>query len=69
MSDIWSCGIIFYAMICGYLPFDDQETQSLYRKILQGQFNIPAHVSKDAKALLQGILQTNPTKRHTIINQ
>ena len=26
LTDIWSCGIIFYAVICGFLPFDDQNT-------------------------------------------
>ena len=32
-TDIWSCGIILYAMCCGYLPFDDPNTAELYRKI------------------------------------
>jgi 5'-AMP-activated protein kinase catalytic alpha subunit len=31
--DIWSCGIIMYAMICGFLPFEDDDTNELYRKI------------------------------------
>jgi 5'-AMP-activated protein kinase catalytic alpha subunit len=33
-SDIWSCGIILYAMTCGYLPFEDPNTSHLYKKIL-----------------------------------
>jgi 5'-AMP-activated protein kinase catalytic alpha subunit len=35
-ADIWSCGVIFYALICGYLPFDDPDTQILYEKIIKG---------------------------------
>ena len=42
--DIWSCGIIMYALICGYLPFEDQNTKVLYQKILLGEFEIPRKI-------------------------
>jgi 5'-AMP-activated protein kinase catalytic alpha subunit len=32
--DIWSCGIILFAMVCGYLPFEDANTNKLYKKIM-----------------------------------
>ncbi len=39
--DIWSCGVIMYALLCGYLPFEDKNTKVLYKKILAGDFKIP----------------------------
>jgi len=34
-TDIWSCGIILFAMLCGYLPFEDPHTPTLYQKIIK----------------------------------
>lgn len=36
--DIWSTGVIMYALICGYLPFEDKNTSNLYKKIMAGEF-------------------------------
>jgi 5'-AMP-activated protein kinase catalytic alpha subunit len=52
-TDLWSCGVILYALLCGYLPFEDQNTQVLYKKILTADFHIPRFVSADAKDLLR----------------
>lgn len=61
--DIWSSGITLYAMLCGYLPFDDEDLTNLYGKILKGEFTVPGHISKEAGDLIKKILVTDPSKR------
>jgi 5'-AMP-activated protein kinase, catalytic alpha subunit len=64
--DIWSSGVILFAMICGFLPFEDPNTSSLYKKILSADYKIPKFVSKDAADILKNILNTDADKRFTI---
>ena len=64
--DIWSCGVILFALICGYLPFEDPNTSNLYKKILSADFQTPNYVSDEAKDLFNKILNTDPSKRLNI---
>jgi 5'-AMP-activated protein kinase catalytic alpha subunit len=64
--DIWSSGVILFAMICGFLPFEDPNTSQLYKKILNADYKIPKFVSKDAADILKNILNTDAEKRFTI---
>eukprot|EP00826_Nyctotherus_ovalis_P006043 TRINITY_DN1138_c0_g1_i1.p1 TRINITY_DN1138_c0_g1~~TRINITY_DN1138_c0_g1_i1.p1 ORF type:complete len:435 (-),score=149.65 TRINITY_DN1138_c0_g1_i1:823-2127(-) len=64
--DIWSSGIVLFAMVCGYLPFEDSNTSKLYKKILSGSFKIPGDVSSQAKDLMMNILKTDPENRFTL---
>lgn len=43
--DVWSSGIILFAMTCGFLPFEDKNVTVLYGKIKKGEFRIPSHLS------------------------
>jgi serine/threonine protein kinase len=63
LVDIWSSGVVLFAMIAGYLPFCDPDISTLYKKILIGSFKFPAWISEDAKDLISKMLVVNPSKR------
>lgn len=64
--DVWSSGIVLYAMIVGYLPFEDSNVHNLYNKIKKGEFRIPEWLSPELKDLLRGILNVNPAERLSV---
>jgi len=63
-SDIWSAGIVLFAMISGYLPFDDTDENLLHKHIIKGNIDYPDFISDNLKDLLQRILNTNPKERY-----
>jgi 5'-AMP-activated protein kinase catalytic alpha subunit len=65
--DIWSCGVILFAMLCGYLPFEDPNTDKLYKKICNCDYSIPNYISESGKDLIKKILNTNPDERYNLM--
>lgn len=68
ISDIWSCGVILFVLLAGYLPFEEERLSVLFAKIKAAIFEFPLWFSYDAKDILRRILVPDPVKRLTLEN-
>ncbi|AQZ17714.1 HSL1 (YKL101W) [Zygosaccharomyces parabailii] len=62
-SDVWSCGIILFALLTGHLPFNDDNIKKLLLKVQSGRYHMPQNLSPEAKDLISKILVVNPFRR------
>lgn len=62
-ADIWSCGVILFVLLAGYLPFRDSNLMEMYRKIGKAEFKFPNWFAPEVKRLISKILDPNPNTR------
>ncbi|XP_058113804.1 CBL-interacting serine/threonine-protein kinase 21-like [Magnolia sinica] len=65
-ADVWSCGVILFELLAGYLPFEDRNLMNLYRKISRAEYVWPEWFTEVQRKLIFRILDPRPGTRMTV---
>lgn len=65
-ADVWSCGVILFVLLAGFLPFQDENLMRMYRKVFKAEYQTPPWLSSDARRLINRLLVADPGKRISI---
>nr|ACQ83531.1 CBL-interacting protein kinase 15 [Vitis vinifera] len=65
-ADMWSCGVILFVLLAGFLPFQEENLMKMYRKVFKAEYQFPPWFSSEAKRLISKLLVADPQRRITI---
>ncbi|KAI3756783.1 hypothetical protein L1987_56606 [Smallanthus sonchifolius] len=65
-ADAWSCGVILFNLLTGYLPFNDGNLPNMYRKMHTREIVFPDWISKQPRVIIHKLLDPNPKTRMSV---
>ena len=65
-SDIWSVGVISYAILTGQLPWTKRNQHQLFEQIKRGEYTIPSYLSESCRSFISGLMTVDCEHRMTL---